>query len=338
MYLGTCDFQSAFTDTAGCEVDRVGGRPVWLTRQLPVRCSQCGEETLFVMQLSCPLDELHHRVLYVFMCPLPPCVRACNNWLVIRCQKAVEKTEAKVEVKSVFDEVSFDDCDWQTEEADKVDMDCDQVSSKGATKNEEVSDRMEELSISAVQTKDDDVTRTQGGCARASFKPFYINVSTEEETPEDLTHEFDILQQYLKDENISLSDLEGKTSDRGSGEASTETYEKRSASYVSQWQKKFFKRVKMCPQQVLRYSYKDQPLLYNGAIPATDIKACECGAPRVFELQLMPSLWDVLVPVQEGVSLDSECSCVFVFTCSNNCHADARTELAIVQRDVETKE
>lgn len=63
----------------------------------------------------------------------------------------------------------------------------------------------------------------------------------------------------------------------------TEAYESSDLLY------KFQKRVERWPSQCVRYCFGGKPLLMSAELP-TDIPPCDCGAQRVFELQLLPTL------------------------------------------------
>lgn len=98
---------------------------------------------------------------------------------------------------------------------------------------------------------------------------------------------------------------------------------------------KFSDRIAQNPEQVLRYEYKGQPLLYSGhddvasrfVVPhgkagaVKGIPRCEsCGAQRVFEVQLVPGLIyelekDEVMDLEDGM----EWGTILVGTCSNNC-------------------
>lgn len=98
---------------------------------------------------------------------------------------------------------------------------------------------------------------------------------------------------------------------------------------------KFSDRIAQNPEQVLRYEFKGQPLLYSGMdnvasrfiVPhgkpgaVRGIPRCDsCGAQRVFELQLLPGLIYELEK-NETMDLDDgmEWGTIIVGTCANNC-------------------
>lgn len=86
---------------------------------------------------------------------------------------------------------------------------------------------------------------------------------------------------------------------------------------------------------VYRYQWNNTPLLITDkTLPAPS--GCQhCGAPRVFELQLMPPLV-YLLRTSSGV--DVEFGTVLVYTCSKSCWqvgSSAREEYVYVQYEPE---
>ena len=98
---------------------------------------------------------------------------------------------------------------------------------------------------------------------------------------------------------------------------------------------KFSDRISQNPEQVLRYEFKGEPLLYSGTDDVASrfivphgkagaprgLPRCEsCGAQRVFEVQLVPGLIfelekDEDLNLEEGM----EWGTIIVETCANNC-------------------
>lgn len=107
-----------------------------------------------------------------------------------------------------------------------------------------------------------------------------------------------------------------------------------------------------------RYSWKGSPLLFSGNpdyLPPSKSKLIckECGAPCVFELQLMPTLVyvlhkmrheckeaDLILPKEKTVEFGT----VLIYSCSASCWEDRtcttisnfKEELVIVQPDIDT--
>ncbi|NXY61138.1 PDD2L protein, partial [Callaeas wilsoni] len=150
------------------------------------------------------------------------------------------------------------------------------------------------------------------------FQPFYINVVDEEDYTGflDTAHADKLLKEYQQRECV---DLEQMMSESFAGEDGTEKYEK---SEVKSWDHtfhRFMKRISLCPEQILRYSWGGQPLFMT-CPPASleqGVPACSnCGSSRVFELQLMPTLVSML---QSDSDLSVEFGTVIVYTCERSC-------------------
>ncbi|NXH52462.1 PDD2L protein, partial [Rhabdornis inornatus] len=168
------------------------------------------------------------------------------------------------------------------------------------------------------------------------FQPFYINVVDEEDYMGLLdTHHADkLLKEYQQRECV---DLEQMMSESFAGEDGNEKYEK---SEVKSWDHtfhKFMKRISVCPEQILRYSWDGQPLFITCPPANLDqgIPACSnCGSSRVFEFQLMPTLVSML---QSDSDLSVEFGTVIVYTCERSCwptnHQTPLEEFIFVQED-----
>jgi pre-rRNA-processing protein TSR4 len=83
--------------------------------------------------------------------------------------------------------------------------------------------------------------------------------------------------------------------------------------------RKFAKRIKINPDQVLRYQRSGDPLWVSSEnIPqSSDISSCPCGATRQFEFQILPQLLNHLGLDSVGDSIDW--GTLAVYTCSASC-------------------
>ncbi|GFW32474.1 programmed cell death protein 2 [Trichonephila clavipes] len=81
---------------------------------------------------------------------------------------------------------------------------------------------------------------------------------------------------------------------------------------------KFQKRIKLEPEQVLRYQKGGIPLWVSAEhVPSEkDIPNCSCGAKRIFEFQVMPQLLNYL-SIDSGDIVDW--GTLAVYTCSKSC-------------------
>jgi len=105
------------------------------------------------------------------------------------------------------------------------------------------------------------------------------------------------------------------------------------------WFLKFQHRLERSPRQVVRYSWGGKPLWISDPPEEASNSAwpppcSRCGAPRIFELQLLPTLLCEVrrrCPELVGDS-DIEWGTVLVYTCSGDCCSDASCrEFVVVQ-------
>ncbi|NXT82310.1 PDD2L protein, partial [Zapornia atra] len=168
------------------------------------------------------------------------------------------------------------------------------------------------------------------------FQPFYISVVDEEDYTGflDTDHADKLFKEYQQREGVSLEQL---MSESVAGEGDSEKYEKSEVKSRDHTFHKFMKRISVCNEQILRYSWGGQPLFIT-CPPANinkGIPACgNCGSNRVFEFQLMPALVSML---QSDSDLQVEFGTVIVYTCERSCwpanHQTPLEEFVFVQED-----
>ncbi|NWX98345.1 PDD2L protein, partial [Nothoprocta ornata] len=183
----------------------------------------------------------------------------------------------------------------------------------------------------------------EGAAAAGSapvFQPFYINVVDEEDYAGflDTDHADKLLKEYQQREGV---DLEQLMSESFAGGGDNEKYEKSEVKSRDHTFHKFMKRISVCPEQIIRYSWGGEPLFITSP-PADinkDIPACSnCGSNRVFEFQLMPALVSML---QSDTDLSVEFGTAIVYTCERSCwptnHQTPLEEFIFVQEDPDQK-
>jgi pre-rRNA-processing protein TSR4 len=127
------------------------------------------------------------------------------------------------------------------------------------------------------------------------------------------------------------SKIQYDTEDSGGASSSKDDFE----STMDKTFQRFSDRIAQNPEQVLRYEFKGEPLLYSGnddvasrfVVPhgkagaPRGIPRCEhCGSQRVFELQLVPGLiYEVEKDEDLGLDEGMEWGSIIVGTCVNNC-------------------
>ncbi|PFH32450.1 programmed cell death protein 2, c-terminal domain-containing protein [Besnoitia besnoiti] len=148
-----------------------------------------------------------------------------------------------------------------------------------------------------------------------------------------------------RDDNTLAQEDEADRAFLGGGAFQNEEYEAAEDKVLLAFQR----RLSRSPQQIIRYSFGGKPLWIhrpanNTATGATEHPRCErCGAKRVFEMQLMPTLIHTVKQrchkmdhtlLKNGVS--PNWGTVAVFTCSEDCVRDRtyQQEFLVVQEGI----
>ncbi|XP_061450381.1 programmed cell death protein 2-like isoform X8 [Rhineura floridana] len=139
------------------------------------------------------------------------------------------------------------------------------------------------------------------------FQPYYISVVEEEDyiDYEDTGHAQQLLKEYQQREGVDFDQL---MSESCTSDGCDEKYEKSDVEKRDQVFLKFMKRISLCREQILRYSWGGQPLFIT--CPSTDIRTTvppcnNCKSKRIFEFQLMPTLVSMLKTRDEAEILGS---------------------------------
>uniref|UniRef100_A0A8C3LYV6 Programmed cell death protein 2 C-terminal domain-containing protein n=1 Tax=Chrysolophus pictus TaxID=9089 RepID=A0A8C3LYV6_CHRPC len=172
------------------------------------------------------------------------------------------------------------------------------------------------------------------------FHSYYISVVDEADYAGflDTDHANKLLKEYQQREGV---DLEHLLSESFAGKGNNEKYEKSEVRSGDHTFHKFMKRISVCPEQILRYSWGGQPLFitcppanFDNSIPACS----NCGSNRIFEFQLMPALVSML---RGDADLSVEFGTVIVYTCERSCwpanHQTPLEEFIFVQEDPDQK-
>lgn len=129
------------------------------------------------------------------------------------------------------------------------------------------------------------------------IQPKYLNVSFEpdaEHVPSTSSgYEARMLADYLKQGGVIGTSSEGETSS-GKLSMGEEQYEESVANHGDIVFERFTKRIARAPGQCLRYERGGQPLAVTDRTPLLPaggpVSCSRCGAKRVFEVQLLPTL------------------------------------------------
>ncbi|XP_017465431.1 PREDICTED: programmed cell death protein 2-like [Rhagoletis zephyria] len=294
IFIGVVDSEeinsSHWTD------NKIGGSPVFSSKAVfreQFNCSSCSQSTAFVFQISCPVDNTtNDRVLYFFACVNQKCSK--KEYSVFRV--LTEHMQQK-QSKAKANENLFEDA-WGISNDDK----------NGNDKNGNLNDDFDRcLSLNENEKPEEKNT---------FFKSYYISVFEEPHK------EWKINQNEKKNlENLAKACLEEQNvQGEGYEKQYTNAFREDAINYH------FYKRLRRCPEQIIRYDWAGQPLLSSADAEPKAEPCPECGAARVFELQLMPALISILcrakLPhITSPIDLDFET--ILVYSCVNNCNSKA---------------
>ncbi|XP_073438330.1 programmed cell death protein 2-like [Dendrobates tinctorius] len=314
------------------DVSKIGGVPhpmPQLTLLFP-SCPLCSSVLCHVVQVYCPLEgSRYHRVIHVFACSTKSCWGKAESWVALRSQcpethhPAVTQAALKQEDKMAATDWCEDADDWGLDKAESHATCCPAVPAPT-----DWTAQLQDLSLA-----DTSETVRSGD---SIFRSYYIAVAEEEDCAWDtnLDHARRLLTDYEKrEEALVMADPES-----GGGEG--EKYEKCDLPRRDVVFHKFLKKISKCHQQILRYSWNGSPLYISSPEAASRPPSCpRCGAPRVFEFQLMPALVTMLQGSKAALSL--EFGTVLIFTCERSCWGNgAQTsvqEYCMVQEDPDQK-
>lgn len=280
----------------------VGGSVEWLSDDLPTpECGVCGSRLRFVAQISAPIDE--PRALHIFVCEAHATVD--QGWRVLRTQRAAV-THAKD--------------DWGTRASDWEDDDDD-----------DLEDLLREHENQTIVPPAPPTSTDEDAFPRSELAWVVDRAHCDDEEDED-DHDEAMLARaraYLAtDAELGSSsreavanaiDRRAMTSVRLDHDDAYEAVRDDQAASLA-----LDTRLRANPNQVLRYAYADKPLRVHPQWTC-EPAVCACGAPRRFELELLPTL---IYFLQSNRMEDF--ATVAVFSCDRSC-ALSSSEVAFVQ-------
>ncbi|MCJ8735815.1 hypothetical protein PDJAM_G00251930 [Pangasius djambal] len=290
------------------------------------QCTLCRGFLSHVVQIYCPLAASpYHRTINVFACTAPQCHGKLETWKALRSQCLESEIKEASECQSSDRTVST--TDW-CDDADDWGMDSEetvgnelthtaQPETDNFTASLEVSSRLQDLCINGSAG----VEAAGPPTNTPTFQSFYISVAEEADLVDrnDLEHANRLLKEYEEREGVAVREV---ACCEGEGEGGEEAYEKVKAKHGDAVFTSFMKRISLCPEQVLRYSWSGTPLFIieppsnvNQMVPP----CAHCGSPRVFEFQLMPALVSLLRGAHLSSELAVEFGTVLIYTCRDSC-------------------
>lgn len=250
-----------------------------------ITCGSCCRNAAFLFQIYSPVDHTSNdRILYFFACVNPACSK--KEYFIYR---AISELVSNKQAKTKSSDNLFED-DWSTSE----------------TFEEDLSEAFEESVVLN--------PKTEGGneCKKyAFFKSYFISVF------EEPNKEFRINQRDKENfETLGKNCLDEKD---GSGEGYEKQYSTAFKDDTINYH--FYKRLRRCPEQIIRYDWNGQPLRSTADVDIKPDPCPHCCGSRVFELQLMPALVNILgrTKLNENEPIDIDFETILAYTCANNC-------------------
>ena len=362
-------------------VCKIGGVPAWLGDEAPgparggLLCSACGAPLFLVAQLYAPVDG--PRALHIFGCNRQVCASSSSTWRVFRSQISSTAPSLPPPPPAPSCPDADDDGGSWSLDVDETALDA-QIEILLRARDVQPPVPPPPLAVAtdggAAGRATDPVrcaVNREGPPATPCFPSFHVDVfpqptaadgrEDDDDDDEEAGGESDAhirakLEDYLeREENAELrallrdssraTDCEAAAVPHGDGDV-PDSYEQLPAPMRAML--RFQRAMQRCPRQVVRYAYGGEPLWSVADPPSCCPPACMCGAPRCFELQLMPGVLfmlrvDSFAP--HGVDPDGggdrkdtkvlglggmDWGVLTVWSCSESCDASCE-EIAIVQ-------
>lgn len=315
--------------------NKIGGQPDIIPNiswQYP-SCQSCNTELAHVVQVYCPLEaSSYHRNIHVFACTSQRCCGKLGSWRALRSQclesKMITSSVPQSSVLTPVKETLMSTTDW-CDEANDWGMEEEEQVVIGDTSQAQVITPFGHSEVATAANVDLDVSQklqvlTLNGVEENPtpktiiFCSFYISVMDESDLVEerDLQHAQELLKEYEEREGLAVREL-GSCKD-----GAKEKYEKTKARHGDAVFSRFMKKISVCPEQILRYSWKGSPLFISE--PPSNVSqmvpVCSlCGSSKSFEFQLMPALVSLLKSEDSNLQVTLEFGTVLVYTCRNSC-------------------
>eukprot|EP01117_Protostelium_nocturnum_P012898 TRINITY_DN4776_c0_g1_i2.p1 TRINITY_DN4776_c0_g1~~TRINITY_DN4776_c0_g1_i2.p1 ORF type:complete len:723 (-),score=237.95 TRINITY_DN4776_c0_g1_i2:141-2309(-) len=304
---------------------KIGGRPVTFGEEFSFpNCKNCGGKTSLVLQAYSPLEDLvpiHHRILFLFVCPTTECSGISKGWTALRYQvqlspeemkewNVIEEEEEVKETKKstkLFEETSWGD----EEEEEEVKEDPKKTESAWGEEEEEEEKEEEDLEL-LLKMRDiafEEKKAKEKEKETREKNPPKSSVPSSSEKPisseEDVKFDIEEYEKraafqgfYLEVEDEPKEKKKKKIDDdrwkeyqkEESSSGKEETWDNEKYESTERVFLKFQKRMARSPEQIVRYSFGGAPIWIDNDKPIKLSSCSHCGSSRVFELQLLPTV------------------------------------------------
>ncbi|KAL3267396.1 hypothetical protein HHI36_011525 [Cryptolaemus montrouzieri] len=277
---------------------KAGGKPAWLNlegipRGEDLLCSTCGENLIFLCQIYAPYEEddnNFHRTLFIFICRNANCCirNKSDNIRIFRSHLTRDNKFYPSDPP-----VEGPDPDFSLSKWSSICEACGSFGDKKCSNCKVVtycSRKHQIIHWKENHKKTCGTKENTSGDSSILFPEFEIVIEPEVLNVKEIDEE----QEKQKFIELQKQGKLGTMSDLDEEELT-----KHSTTSNDKMFAKFRKCVENNPEQVLRYSRGDQPLLISDDIIPENIPDCEyCGGPRQFEFQIMPQMLTFLKETQ----------------------------------------
>ncbi|KAK9134379.1 hypothetical protein Syun_013709 [Stephania yunnanensis] len=332
---------------------KIGGIPDWPfpkeeLRAGIVQCRVCGSTLCLVAQVFAPIlngdSRVEERVVYVFGCAMPSCGSNRNSWRMLRIQKSSFGGEKSSYAGEGIDSAKcVDGCvdekrELRNDDDDDDDLDLEALSkalSKAMTlASKSKKPNSSQKSKAVVKNSPGKLSNELIDTLTPVVPCFYI------------CSQEDLSSKRINAVGSSYSSLCIKENQSGLNDhQEEETWEEERYEYdkalcADRTYLKFKKRLDAYPEQCFRYSIGGKPLLAMKELEEPG--SCQsCGAPRQYEMQLMPPLLYFLHEADDDSSTHTvqhwDWMTLIAYTCSKSCFdatANRRGSWSIIEEAV----
>ena len=285
---------------------KIGGKTIWLRESafadLHLSCPLCSGELAFVLTLYAPIEDDESKLdrsLHVYACPKPSCCLSSSSWRAIRDQRNASPSRAfSAEINPKKTSNSWDFLRHEN----SIGLENDDLAYLESLLEKKIAPP------TALASSDQTSQKAEFSNNRNEGDGWLVESITEplsDELPnEHDKHISSMVQKYLEDEedeavrhvvrdHFTIEPKASRWTEDDAGEDDYSDGDERisKADYKSVTEMRFLRKVSLEPRQVVRYAYGGQPLWCTHPSPpeAAEIPSCpSCGAPRVFEAQIMP--------------------------------------------------
>ncbi|CAM8909529.1 unnamed protein product [Rhodiola kirilowii] len=314
-----------YSESADHYTSKIGGVPDWplnVERGL-LECGACGCSLSLVSQVYAPVHtagmKIEDRTIYVFGCVKAECGDNNASWRALRLQKIHDGNvqDASTQAPDPKSSASGSSISFSDDEDDENPISLEELSKAfkdlaSSTSHSSKGSAKKQHKMPWTSVKDSPLNlKPRVNSSGAPVLPcFYLYI---QEEPTAKVNNSKLLP--LDDNRINIPDHESETWDK-------EDYEYDKALGADRTYLKYKKIIDGCPEQCFRYKCGGKPLLATETVYAPS--PCQlCGAPRHYEMQLMPPLVYFL---NEGAEMNPKYSIdnwnwmtLIVYTCSKNC-------------------